>query len=269
MKKIFAVLSVLALSTAMVAAQDPQPTTQNQTTQTDVGQPTDTNEPVFKGCLSGSKDNYVLTTSDGKSFRLHSDKDINEHVGKMVEIRGTMKKEGVDRPDDAAARMSEIDVADVKSVEGGSCPPASDSSAAASTEAPVKSDATDQAAASTATEPAAASQATVTEQKATEPVATETKPEVSAQASTTSEPAASAAVSTENSTAAVSADPQTGVNADVDANKATDTTATASTGTEQNAQADAAQLPETASALPLLGLLGFIATGFGLVMRRK
>jgi len=268
MKKIFAFLTVLALSTAMVAAQDPQPTTQNQTTQTDVGQPTDTNEPVFKGCLSGSKDNYVLTTSDGKSFRLHSDKDINEHVGKMVEIRGTMKKEGVDRPDDAATRMSEIDVADVKSVEGGSCPPASDSSAA-SAEAPVKSDATDQAAASTATEPAAASQATVTEQKPAEPAATETKPEVSAQASTTSEPAASAAVSTQDSTAAVSADPQTGVNAEVDANKATDTNATASTGTEQNAQADAAQLPETASALPLLGLLGFAATGLGLVMRRK
>lgn len=263
MKKIFALLTVLALSTAMVAAQDPPQTP----TQTEVGQPTDTNEPVFKGCLSGSKDNYVLTTSDGKSFRLHSDKDINEHVGKMVEIRGTEKKEGVDRPGDneAAPRMSEIDVADVKSVEGGSCPPASDSSAAASTEAPVKSDATDQASASTATEPAAASQATVTEQKATEPVATETKPEVSAQASTTSEPSASAAVSTEDSTASVQAD-KSGV--DVDANKATDTQV-ASTDANQNAQSDAAQLPETASLLPLLGLLGFIATGFGLVMRRK
>jgi hypothetical protein len=75
--------------------------------QTSVGQPTDTNEQLFKGCLSGTKDNYVLTDDKtGLKYRLHSDKDINEHVGNMVEIKGTVKAEGADRPADAASNAS-------------------------------------------------------------------------------------------------------------------------------------------------------------------
>jgi HEAT repeats len=55
------------------------------------------NQPVFKGCLGGTKDNYTLKDqSTGQEYRLHSDKDISEHVGNMVEIRGTIKKEGQD-----------------------------------------------------------------------------------------------------------------------------------------------------------------------------
>ncbi|HUS19406.1 MAG TPA: DUF5818 domain-containing protein [Terriglobales bacterium] len=254
LKKFVAVLPALALSTAMLVAQEPQPSSSQQPTQTTVGQPTDTNEPVFKGCLSGTKDNYVLTTSDGKSFRLHSDKDIAEHVGKMVEIRGTVKKEGADRPADAApaAQTSEMDVADVKNIEG-SCP--ADNSSAASSDMP-KSDAT-----STQTQTTASTEqkATVTEQPAASAsVTTETQPTASAEVkteTTTTEPAASAAVTTDQS--------------NVSANQATDTTATASAGNDQKVQSDNAQLPETASPLPLLGLLGFGATGLGLLFRRK
>jgi LPXTG-motif cell wall-anchored protein len=66
-------------------------------------------------------------------------------------------------------------------------------------------------------------------------------------------------VSTKDESAAVS----------TDANQATDQTATASAGTDQKAASDSAQLPETASPLPLLGLLGFASTGLGLLMRRK
>ena len=61
-KKFFAVLPALALSTALVAAQEPQPTSTQQTTQTTVGQPTDTNEPVYKGCVSGTKDTALAGT---------------------------------------------------------------------------------------------------------------------------------------------------------------------------------------------------------------
>lgn len=248
-KKFLAVVPALALSTAMVFAQDPQPTP-TQTPKTDVGQPTDTNEPLFKGCISGTKDNYVLTTSDGKTYRLHSDKDITEHVGKMVELRGTVKKEGIDRPADAApaSQSSEMDVADVKNIEG-SCPFAS-TGAAASSDMP-KPEATNlDATASTTAAPATEEQkATVTEPAATAAVSTET-PVASAEAKveTTPEPAATAAVGTETPTTE---------------------TAAAPAATEQTVEADSAQLPETASPLPLLGLLGFASMGLGLLTRRK
>jgi LPXTG-motif cell wall-anchored protein len=269
-KKFFAVLPALALSTALVAAQEPQPqptTNQNQT-QTDVGQPTDTNEPVFKGCVSGTKDNYTLTSSDGKSYRLHSDKDIAEHVGKMVEIRGTVKKEGADRPADAqpASAMSEIDVADVKNVEG-SCP-----TTGASSDVP-KSDATDQQASAATSEPAKTEEQPVSETPAstdtTSQPATSTEtaktPEASASASasTSTEPSASAAVSTQDQSASAS------TSTDANTNQATDQNATASAGNEQSTENSAAELPQTASPLPLLGLLGFASAGLGLFMRRK
>jgi LPXTG-motif cell wall-anchored protein len=86
-----------------------------------VGSPTDTNEQLFRGCLSGSKDNYMLADQQtGQSYRLHSDKDINEHVGDLVEVRGTIKKEGSDQASGVATGgMQEIDVADIKTVSKG------------------------------------------------------------------------------------------------------------------------------------------------------
>jgi hypothetical protein len=125
------VLALLVLLTASlcVAQQDAtsaqQPATpsaqqsSSQPTQTDVGQPTDTDQQVFKGCLGGTKDNYTLTTDDGKQYRLHSDKDINEHVGNQVELRGTMKKEGADSQATSTANLPGIDVADIKDVSKG------------------------------------------------------------------------------------------------------------------------------------------------------
>ena len=119
----------LLLAVGVVCAQDAttqQPPAASQpsaSSQTDVGQPTDTNEPLLKGCVSGSKDNYILTDQTGQTYRLHSDKDISEHVGNTVEVRGTMKKEGADKPAaasaSAAAAPQEIDVADIKSVSKG------------------------------------------------------------------------------------------------------------------------------------------------------
>lgn len=282
LKRFFAVLPVLALSTAFVAAQTPQPSSTpsqpNQTTQTTVGQPTDTNEPVYKGCVSGTKDNYILTSSDGKTFRLHSDKDIAEHVGKMVELRGTIKKEGADRPADAmpASSTSEIDVADLKNVEG-TCPidnsgaaaskdapkayaTAPNSQTAASDSAAAKSDVQKAtlvetpAASATASTSAAPAASVSTTETATQPAASAS---VSTSPNTTTEPSANAAVSTTDQTAAVPA------------NNATNQNATASAGAEQKTEADSAKLPQTASPLPLLGLLGFASTGLGLLMRRR
>jgi hypothetical protein len=92
----------------------------NQSAQTNVGGKTDKDEQLFKGCVGGSKDNYTLTAEDGTNYRLHSDKDIAEHVGQSVEVRGTIKPEGTDRPSETkagnAAQQREIDVADIKTV---------------------------------------------------------------------------------------------------------------------------------------------------------
>lgn len=127
MKKLF-MFALLALMTAGIAvAQDAaagQQPAQPSAQQSTVGQPTEMDETLYKGCLSGSKDNYVLTDEKGNSFRLHSDKDINEHVGKMVEVRGNIKTEGVDSQKQAAgAPAKDLDVGDIKSVSG-SCPAA-------------------------------------------------------------------------------------------------------------------------------------------------
>jgi len=141
MRKTILSTAVLFLATGLVAAQQDtstgtqsppaqtqtqpqdqtqQPQSQPQST-TDVGSPTDTNEQLFRGCLSGSKDNFILADQQtGQSYRLHSDKDISEHVGDLVEIRGTVKKEGADRASDVATGgMQEIDVADIKTVSKG------------------------------------------------------------------------------------------------------------------------------------------------------
>jgi hypothetical protein len=105
------------------AAQAPQsqasPSQSNPgTAQTNVGGQTDKDEQLFKGCIGGSKDNYTLAAQDGTTYRLHSDKDIAEHVGQSVELRGTVKPEGADRSSQASttAQQKEIDVADIKTV---------------------------------------------------------------------------------------------------------------------------------------------------------
>jgi len=101
------------------ATREPASASQSATPQTDVGKPTDTDEQVFKGCVGGTKDNFTLTDETGKQFRLHSDKDITEHVGENVEVRGTIKKEGADSQATATKNMQQIDVADIKTVSKG------------------------------------------------------------------------------------------------------------------------------------------------------
>jgi hypothetical protein len=127
MKKLLLFTSTLLLAGGLAAAQDAAPANskdaaaqapQSQSTQTNVGGKTDKDEQLFKGCIGGTKDNYTLTAEDGTTYRLHSDKDITEHVGQSVELRGTVKPEGADRSSEAgtAPQQKEIDVADVKTV---------------------------------------------------------------------------------------------------------------------------------------------------------
>jgi hypothetical protein len=137
MKKLLLLTGTLLLAGGLAAQQTPSPANskdpaaaqapqaqsdQSQSdkgaAQTNVGGKTDKDEQLFKGCIGGSKDNYTLTADDGTSYRLHSDKDISEHVGQSVELRGTIKPEGADKSSQAgtAGQQKEIDVADIKTV---------------------------------------------------------------------------------------------------------------------------------------------------------
>jgi hypothetical protein len=342
-----------AQDTTNTSAQSTQPA------QTNVGQTTDTNEPLYKGCVSGTKDNYVLTSEDGKAFRLHSDKDINEHVGKFVEVRGTEKKEGNDsNASTGTAAMSQIDVADLKNVDGKSCPATSsdnsavksddksasaepvqvnntqnistassptttatdasnpakredeakkttDSSTAASTQStdaaakPEADKMNDQTATSTdssatksdstaasttsSTEPAKSdssasnpnfygTQSTATSTTNTDSAKAEDKPVTDSTAVATeqkSEPVANNAASTDQSATSTEAPKADAAAATTTAAPAADQSATASNADAQKPSADNSSLPQTASPLPLLGLLGFASTGIGFLARRR
>lgn len=85
----------------------------------------------FTGCLTGTEDNYLLRDENsGMLFRLHSDKDIDEHVGKKVTVTG--KVEDQQREDQAQLEKGSqaaagaqipdhaINVQDIKDA-GGSC----------------------------------------------------------------------------------------------------------------------------------------------------
>lgn len=51
----------------------------------------DTKGQLFSGCLTGTDDNYVLRADDGTLYRLHSDKDLDEHVGHAVQVKGSVE----------------------------------------------------------------------------------------------------------------------------------------------------------------------------------
>jgi hypothetical protein len=109
---------LLLLSTVSFAQQDPQPDNPAQTPPIvqpgTVGEPgatgtaTQTSEPqgtgttstatsqsdmAYTGCLSGTEGNYTLSdSSTGTTYSIDSDQDIAAHVGKQVEVHGTLSE---------------------------------------------------------------------------------------------------------------------------------------------------------------------------------
>src|ERR1043166_5714135 len=70
-------------------------------------------DDIFKGCLTGTKDNYVLRSVDGNLYRLHSSDDIKHHVGEMVEVKGHIKNKDRDKAalnQNAAARNAGVTI---------------------------------------------------------------------------------------------------------------------------------------------------------------
>ena len=88
-------------------------------------------DDTWRGCLTGTKDNYVLRSVDGNLYRLHSSDDIKTHVGQMVEVKGHVKNKDRDKSalNQTAAAQSAgvtiptigIDVEHLKSLSA-SCP---------------------------------------------------------------------------------------------------------------------------------------------------
>src|ERR1051326_9339928 len=68
---------------------------------------------TWRGCLTGTKDNYVLRSVDGNLYRLHSSDDIKHHVGEMVEVKGHIKNKDRDKAalnQNAAARNAAVTI---------------------------------------------------------------------------------------------------------------------------------------------------------------
>src|ERR1051326_5263881 len=70
-------------------------------------------DETFKGCLTGTKDDYVLRSVDGNLYRLHSSDDIKKHVGQMVEVKGHVKNKDREREalnENAAAQNAGVTI---------------------------------------------------------------------------------------------------------------------------------------------------------------
>jgi hypothetical protein len=101
---------MLATATAFTQNEPREPSNPNQQEQTrpdrpekDTASMTDEAQPFIRGCLAGTEDNYILTEdTTGKQYRLHSDRDMTEHLNQLVEVRGIVKEDG-----DAMARADE------------------------------------------------------------------------------------------------------------------------------------------------------------------
>lgn len=89
------------------------------------------NRTSFTGCLTGTEDNYILKDEkSGQLFRLHSDKDIGEHVNKQVTVIGRVQdqqrehqaqnEKGSEAAAGATIPQHGINVDDIKDA-GGSC----------------------------------------------------------------------------------------------------------------------------------------------------
>jgi hypothetical protein len=214
------------------STQQNQPSTGNQT-------PTSAGQSSMTGCLKGSDGSWVLV-AEGQSTPVTGDSaTLSPHNGHQVQLKGTPGSDG------------SFQVTDVVMIAE-SCPTQqSDASSGAGAAAGASAGAVGAGAAATQSAGNSAVDATKT-------VAQDTTHAAQSAASDT----AHAAQSTDNAaSSAQSASPQS-------TTPQSTTPAAPAAGDTASAQ-DHAKLPQTASPLPLLGLLGLGSLVSGLVARRK
>lgn len=197
-------------------------------------------ESVVRGCLKQSGGDWVLSEA-GQNITIKGDDSmLKPHNGHQVEVHGTRGSD-----------PSSLQVTSVNMI--------SDSCTTGQASATGVPDTT-----STASAGAASSNnpSSTTGQTAASPASTAT-PDQTQNPSATQTPSASAAASgTSSEQTPASPSGTAGQNAG-------NTGAAAGNTSDQNTSANSQQLPQTASPLPLLGLLGLGSLASGLIVRRK
>lgn len=304
MKRHFIISSMLALGMGIAQAQtqpmqpapmqggsnDPRQGMQQQSTPPAAGQGMGTGATdqaaaqSFKGCLNGSAGSWTLTSDKGKSMNLSgTDNQLSPYQGQEVRIQGVQASDGsitvssVDKISEACENQaasnsgaqststSQNDMNSQSSTSNASTTsqsttattPSSSDKMSQSTQAPAASTTPDNSStansqtSSTSSSAPAATTPPVSNQTPANTVGSGQTGQSSAQSSTSSTDQ-NAASSTSNS----------GQNADQGVRKYSDM--------DQNAGNNASsKLPQTASPLPLLGLLGLGSLVTGIVSRRK
>jgi hypothetical protein len=199
--------------------------------------PTSTDQADIKGCLGGSDGNYTVA-EDGttQTFKVTSSTvDLKPHIGHDIDVTGQKTMATGSAPADNSVAITAVNViseqctsatASAAPAASASSPVVADSTPAAPTSAPVVADTTPTATSTTsvAVDPAPAAAST--------PVAPDPTPVAVASAPVAADPTPPAAA-----------------------------TAPAQAVIAQN---DSTQLPNTATPLPLVGLLGLSMLGLGL-----
>jgi hypothetical protein len=221
----------LAFAQQKPSTQQPPPTS-DQSNQT----PTSAGQNSLTGCLKGSGDAWVLV-AEGQSTPLSGDSStLKPHNGHQVQVKGSQASDG------------SFQVTDVVMIAE-SCPGNQASSAGGAVTG---------AAGATAGAVAAGAEKTAdATQSAAGNAADATKSAASDAASATQNAASDTASATQNATAP-SQNPAPSA-----------TTPSQSPAPSDNTQAANNKLPQTASPLPLLGLLGLGSVVSGLIARRK
>jgi LPXTG-motif cell wall-anchored protein len=232
---------------------------------------------TFKGCLNGSPGNWSLTSDDGKNLTLSgTDDQLSSHQGQQVRIEGTQASDGT------------VKIASIEKISA-SCanqPSSSTGEQSSSTNQNISNSQTSTSTTNSTTQsttsaqpPSSTPETANQSSSSTQPIANATTPEtsgaVSGQSSNTTgnttppvtsqTPANSVGTGTEQSTAQNPPAGNTGqssTNADQNANQ----------GVKHYSDMDqnsGQKLPQTASPLPLLGLIGLGSLAGGLIARRK
>jgi LPXTG-motif cell wall-anchored protein len=197
-------------------------------------------ESVVRGCLKQSGGDWVLSEA-GQNITIKGDDSmLKPHNGHQVEVHGTRGSD-----------PSSLQVTSVNMI--------SDSCTTGQASATGVPDTT-----STASAGAASSNnpSSTTGQTAASPASTAT-PDQTQNPSATQTPSASAAASSTSSEQTPASPSGTA------GQNAGNTGAAAGNTSDQNTSANSQQLPQTASPLPLLGLLGLGSLASGLIVRRK
>jgi hypothetical protein len=252
----------------------------------------------FEGCLNGSPGSWSLTSDKGKNLTLTgSDDKLSQYKGQVVRVQGiqatdgTVKIDSIEQvssscPNQSSSNMGEQNSTTDQNSQSSQASTSSTTSTAQSTATtqPDSTGAASQSATSGASPGAATTSVTSqtpantvgsgqTDQPASQNSSTSTtvQPSTTAQQRSTSnadQSSASSSTATSNQTTADQSN-SGAASADQTANHGVKRFSDMDQNTSATDQNASAKLPQTASPLPLLGLLGLGSLAAGLISRRK